>query len=70
MDYLSHAESRSIDGRQLYFIRCDKNGAVLSDEELRLMAVTNPTIEALVGEVSARISFADGDDGAFSLKSC
>lgn len=69
MDYLAHAESRSIDGRQLNFIRCDKNGTVLSDEELRGLNVTNSTIEALVGEVSARISLNAENDGAFSLKS-
>ena len=52
-----------------YFIRCDKNGTVLSDEELRGLNVTNSTIEALVGEVSARISLNAENDGAFSLKS-
>lgn len=69
MDYLTHAESRTIDGRQLHFIRCDKNGSILSDEELRALCITNPTIEALVGEVSARISIRSHDDGSFSLSS-
>lgn len=67
MDYLTHAASRTIDGRELNFIRCDSRGNVLTDEELSALSVTNPTIEGIVSLVSSRISL-DSEESAYSLR--
>lgn len=64
MDYTANIQKHIVDGRELRFIRCDKNGNVLSPQQLQALSVTNSTIEALVTEVSSRIIT---EDGAFSL---
>ncbi len=64
MDNTANVQKRIVDGRELCFIRCDKNGNVLTPQQLLALSVTNPTIEALVTEVSARIV---PEDGAFSF---
>ena len=67
MDYLTHAARRTIDGRELNFIRCDGDGNVLTDRELAALSVTNPTIDSIVSLASSRIIIAD-EESAFSLR--
>ena len=66
MEHYNNAEEKIIDGQRLRFIRCDKNGNVLSDEELSALDIINPTIKSIVSEVSARIRM--GEEGAVSFR--
>ncbi len=66
MEHYNNTEEKIIDGQRLRFIRCDKNGNVLSDEELSALDIINPTIKSIVSEVSARISM--GEEGAVSFR--
>lgn len=60
MDYLKNGKRRTIGGKELTFIRCDKDGNVIPEDALRNLSITNSTIERIVSDVAIRIS-ADGD---------
>lgn len=61
MDYLKNGKRKTIGGRELTFIRCDKDGNIIPEEALRSLSITNSTIERIVSDVAVRIS-ADGDN--------
>ena len=65
MDYFTHGESRTIDGQSLRFIRCDSEGNVLTDAQLRGLEISNDTIESIVSAASGRLCL---EDGSFALK--
>ena len=65
MDYFNHGESRTIDGRELRFIRCDREGNDLSAAQLRGLDIVNDTIESIVSEASGRLRL---EDGSFFLR--
>ncbi len=65
MDYLKNGKRRTVDGRELTFIRCDREGNVIPEEELRSLGITNPTIERIVSGVAGRITMNDSG-GTFS----
>lgn len=60
MDYLKNGKRKTIGGKELTFIRCDKDGNVIPEDALRNLSITNSTIERIVSDVAVRIS-ADGD---------
>ena len=60
MDYLKNGRRKTIDGQELTFIRCDKDGNIIPEDALRNLSITNSTIERIVSDVAVRIS-ADGD---------
>jgi len=64
MDYLKNGKRKTIGGKELTFIRCDKDGNVIPEEALRSLSITNSTIERIVSDVAVRIS-GDGA-GVFS----
>ncbi len=55
MDERNNGRRRTIDGRELIFLRCDREGNELSEARLRGLGVTNPTIERIVGDVAGRL---------------
>ena len=65
MDYLKHGKRKTIGGEELTFIRCDKDGNVISEDALRNFSITNSTIERIVSDVAIRISPISAD-GVFS----
>lgn len=60
MDYLKNGKRKTIGGKELTFIRCDRDGNVIPEDALRNLSITNSTIERIVSDVAVRIS-ADGD---------
>lgn len=64
MDYLGNGKRKTVDGRELSFIRCDRNGDIIPEENLRALGISNPTIERIVSDVAGRITI--NDDGSFS----
>lgn len=66
MDYLKNAQSQMIDGRQLNFIRCDRDGNELSPEALAQMNFTNSTIDRIVTETAGKLGAPLGSDGSYS----
>ena len=66
MDYLKNGTKRRVDGSELTFIRCDRFGNEIPPENLSMLALTNPTIERIVGEVASRIGGEPEGDGSFS----
>lgn len=65
MDYLKNGKRKTVDGRELTFIRCDRDGNVIPDETFKSLGITNPTIERIVSDVAGRISMTD-EGGTFS----
>ena len=61
MDYLKNGKHRTIGGRELTFIRCDREGNIIPEEALRGLGITNPTIEHIVSGVAGRITMSDGN---------
>ena len=59
MDYLKHGKRKTLGAQELVFIRCDKDGNILSEDELKSMSLTNSTIERIVTGVTERLSFAE-----------
>ncbi len=66
MDYMKNAEIVNVDGGQLHFIRCDKDGRELSPEALAGMNFTNATIDRLVTETAGRLGADISFDGSFT----
>ena len=68
MDYLKNGKRKTIGGRELTFIRCDKDGNVISEDALRNLSITNSIIERIVSDVAGRISFDESSsaEGVFS----
>lgn len=64
MEANEHIIRRTIDGRELTFVRRTHNGRELSEAELRGLGFTNDTITKVVSEVAGRI--VAGDDGSFN----
>jgi ribosomal protein S26 len=64
MDYMKNGRRKTVDGRELIFIRCDRAGNEIPEERLRGLGISNPTIEQIVGDVAVRS--ADGPNGEFS----
>ncbi|MEG1108553.1 MAG: hypothetical protein RSD32_05615 [Oscillospiraceae bacterium] len=68
MDYMKNAKRKTIDGAELCFIRCDKNGNEIPEAALRGMNFTNATVERIVSEVASRVAgSAEGEGVAFDL---
>lgn len=65
MDYLKNGKRRTIGGKELTFIRCDRDGNVISEEALRNLGITNPTIEHIVSGVAGRITLSGDESGTF-----
>lgn len=66
MDYMKNAEKQKVDGAQLSFIRCDKDGNVLSLEALAGMNFTNSTIDRIVTQTAGRLGSFPEADGSFT----
>lgn len=67
MGYMKHARRRTVGSDELVFIRCDKDGNIIPDEQLKSFGITNSTIEHIVSDVAGRISSSDeSGDGSFS----
>ena len=62
MDHLKNGKRKTVDGRELTFIRCDRDGNEIPEAVLRGLGITNPTIERIVNDVSVRLSVG-GEDG-------
>jgi len=60
MDNRKNGRRRTIDGVELTFVRCDKDGNVINEEALRGLGITNSTIERIVSGVAGRISPSAG----------
>lgn len=56
MDYQKNDKRRTIGGKELTFVRCDKDGNVIPEEALHSLGITNSTIERIVSGVAGRIS--------------
>lgn len=56
MDYMKNAERHIIDGREIFFVRCDKFGNEIPAEKLREMNFSNSIIDRTVTDVADRIS--------------
>ena len=65
MDYLKNGKRRTIGGKELTFIRCDRDGNIISEEVLRNLGITNPTIEHIVSGVAGRITLSGDESGTF-----
>ncbi|MEA4893950.1 MAG: hypothetical protein VB064_01670 [Oscillospiraceae bacterium] len=65
MDYLKNGKRRTIGGRELTFIRCDRDGNIIPEEALSSLGITNPTIEHIVSGVAGRITMSSGENGVF-----
>ena len=65
MDYLKNGKRRTIGGKELTFIRCDRDGNIIPEEALRNLGITNPTIEHIVSGVAGRITMSGDEIGAF-----
>ena len=65
MDYMKNAEKRYVDGRELSFIRCDKDGNEIPPEKLAEMNFTNTTIQKLVTETAGRLGIEQDGAGGF-----
>ena len=61
MDYMKNGKRGTIDGNELVFIRCDRDGKIIPKETLKDLNITNSTIERIVSGVAGRIASADGD---------
>jgi len=61
MDYLKHGKRKTIGGEELTFIRCDKDGNVISEDALRNFGISNSTIERIVSDVAIRIAPVNAD---------
>lgn len=67
MDYLKHAKRKTIGREELIFIRCDKDGNIIPEENLRNLGITNSTIERIVSDVAGRITSGPiNGDGVYS----
>jgi len=64
MDYSQHGKRKTLGGRELTFIRCDRDGNIIEEDALRNLGITNATIEHIVSDVSARIAPLNAD-GSF-----
>jgi len=64
MNYSEHGKRKTLGGRDLTFIRCDRDGNIIEEDALKHLEITNATIERIVGDVSARIAPIDAD-GSF-----
>ncbi len=64
MNSKAQGKRKTLGGRELTFIRCDRDGNVIEEETLKNLGITNATIERIVGDVSARIA-PIGADGSF-----
>ena len=64
MDYSQHGKRKTLGGRELTFIRCDRDGNIIEEDALRNLGITNATIEHIVSDVSARIAPFNAD-GSF-----
>ena len=62
MDHLKNGKRKTVDGRELTFIRCDRDGNEISEGVLRGLGITNATIERIVSDVAVRLS-AGSEDG-------
>lgn len=67
MDYMRNAEKRYVDGRELCFIRCDKDGNEISPERLSELNFTNTTIQKLVTETAGRLKGDSEENGGFTV---
>ncbi len=61
MDYLKHGKRKTIGGKELTFIRCDKDGNIIPEEALKNLSITNATIERIVSEVAVRTAPVSAD---------
>lgn len=64
MEHRENSSRRTIDGRELSFVRRTLDGRELSETELGAMELTNDTITRVVSAVAGRITAAE--DGSFS----
>lgn len=64
MDYRKSGNRRTISAVELTFVRCDKDGNVITEEALHSLGITNSTIERIVSGVAGRIS-PSADDAAY-----
>jgi len=65
MQYLKNSKRKTLDGGELRFVRCDRDGNIIPAESLQNLSITNSTIERIVGGVSRRLS-SHGEDGAIT----
>jgi len=65
MDYLKNGRRKTVDGRELTFIRCDRDGNEIPETVLRGLAITNPTIERIVSDVAGRLNMVSEDGYTF-----
>ncbi len=66
MDYLKNAKKIMVDGRQLSFIRCDRDGNEIPPERLAEMNFTNSTIDELVTGTAMRIGMETDSGGEYT----
>ncbi|NCB74474.1 MAG: hypothetical protein EOM51_07010 [Clostridia bacterium] len=64
MNYSERGARKTLGGRELTFIRCDRDGNIIEEATLKNLGITNATIERIVGDVSARIAPTEAD-GSF-----
>lgn len=65
MDYLKNGKRKTIGGKELTFIRCDRDGNIIPEDSLRNLGITNPTIEHIVSGVAGRITLSGDENGTF-----
>ena len=61
MNYSERGARKTLGGRELTFVRCDKDGNIIEENALRNLGITNATIERIVSDVSARIAPIDAN---------
>ena len=64
MEHSRDSARRTIDGRELTFVRRAGDGRMLSESELATLGLTNDMISRVVSSVAGRITSAA--DGSFS----